>query len=252
MDAVTQSVIVVIAHPIAGNPSQFAVERALKSMELDWRVLSFDVRPDDVPAALQGFAVTGIAGVLIDPSLQAAASDWYQATGAEESGTIDCLYRDEARKFVGVNQQRRWLSDLIGQTPSEDSEAGGRIWFGESLSDSVVDRDSFPSEPAFVPVDPETIKDIKWIALSEGVNGPVELEVDEWPENDGAVHVIDLTSGRFLADHPELSAIAALGYRTINICDRKIGVLQRCLQRWTGSGPSADVLRDAIEEYLGV
>jgi hypothetical protein len=162
------------------------------------------------------------------------------------------LYRDEARKFVGVNQQRRWLSDLIGQTPSEDSDAERRIWLGETLSDSVVDRDSFPSEPAFVPVDAETIKDIKWIALSEGVNGPVELEVDEWPENDGAVHVIDLTSGRFLADHPDLSAIAELGYRTINICDRKIGVLQRCLQRWTGSEPSAEVLRDAIEEYLGV
>ncbi len=29
MDAPTQSIIVVIAHPIAGNPSQFALERAL-------------------------------------------------------------------------------------------------------------------------------------------------------------------------------------------------------------------------------
>ena len=62
MDASTEPIIAVIGHPIAGNPSQFAVERALQSMDFDWRVLSFDVLPEDVASALEGFAVTGIAG----------------------------------------------------------------------------------------------------------------------------------------------------------------------------------------------
>ena len=55
MDGTTEPIIAVLGHPIAGNPSQFAFESALQSMELDWRVVSFDVSPEDIPAALQGF-----------------------------------------------------------------------------------------------------------------------------------------------------------------------------------------------------
>ena len=48
MDGTTEPIIAVIGHPIAGNPSQLALERALRAMDLDWRVLSFDVKPDDM------------------------------------------------------------------------------------------------------------------------------------------------------------------------------------------------------------
>ena len=252
MDAATQSIIVVIAHPIAGNPTQLAVERALAAMELDWRVLSLDVRSEDVSTAMQGFSVTGIAGVLIDASLRDAATNWYRETVDSESGPIDCLYRDKTGKFAGENQQRQWISDLIGAATEEESDSQPRIWFGESLAESVVDTDQFPTEPAVAPLDGEIAENVKWIALSEAANEPVELEVEEWPKNDGSIGVIDLSNNSFTEGHPDLGKIDDLGYRTVDFCERKIGTLQRCLKRWTGSEPSAEVLRDAIEEYLGV
>ncbi len=95
MDGTTEPIIVVIGHPIAGNPSQFALERALRAMKLDWRVLSFDVKPEDVAAALEGFSVTGIAGVLIDPSVAAPASQWYADRTSSDFAIIDCLCRDD-------------------------------------------------------------------------------------------------------------------------------------------------------------
>ncbi len=263
MDAPTQSIIVVIANPIAGNPSQFALERALKSMDLDWRVVSFDVAPEDVPAALEGFAVTGIAGVLIDPSLQQEVATWYRDSPDHDDSpdhehterelqTIDCLFRGDDGKFVGINQQRDWLKDRIEQVAIEDPEVAERIWLGESLDESVVTVEQFPAEATAVPANVEILKNAKWIALTDGPNGPVELEVDDWPENDGSTNVIDLCGGDFMAGHPDLKRISDLGYHTINCCDRKIGMLQKCLNQWTGSEPSSEVLQDAIEEYLGV
>lgn len=257
MDAPTQSIIVVIAHPIAGNPTQFALERALHSMELDWRVFSFDVAPKDVPAALEGFAVTGITGVLIDRTLQPEVAAWYRNTKADGSSdvnaeTIDCLYRGDGGQFVGTNQQRNWLQSRIEQVALADQEVGERIWFGDSLDAATVTRDQFPAEPSVVPVDVEALKMAKWIALTDGTDGPVKIEVDDWPENNGSTSVIDLCSRDFGSSHPDLKKIKNLGYHTIDFCDRKIGALQRCLNQWTGSEPSTEVLRDAIEEYLGV
>ena len=248
MDAPTQSIIVVIAHPVAGNPTQLAIERALASMELDWRVLSLDVKPADVPVALQGFDVTGIAGVLVDPSLREAATAWYRETIDDQSAPIDSLSRDESGKFAAANQQKRWTSDLIG--PPSDDEA--RIWFGESLCDAVIDTELFPGESAIAPLDIEVLENLKWIALGDGSNGPVELDVDEWPKNDGSTRVIDLTTHSFTEAHPDFRKIRKLGYDVIGFSERKIGALQGCLRRWTGSTPEAEVLLDAIEKYLGV
>jgi len=243
-------------------------------MDLEWRVLSFDVQPENVAAALDGFAVTGITGVLIDPSLQGAASDWYQSqleteTSSEtKTGPIDCLHRDGENQFIGIDQQREWLNKLIDAQKSDSEEAAdpdqsfGRIWFGESFSGTSADTDRFPSLPEESPVDREVLKKATLIALTDGQNGPVELEEEDWPENDGSTLVIDLSGRSNQGDsesedelkrgHPGLETIEDLGYRVISVCDRKIGTLQRCLSLWTGSDVSSDVIRDAIEEYLGV
>lgn len=251
MDAATESIIVVIAHPIAGNPSQFAFERALRALELDWRVLSFDVRPEHVAAAVEGFAVTGIAGVLIDPSLEAAATAWYQGTVDSGVLSVDCLYRPDSaisktHPFAGVTVQREWLDQQMQSFLGEVEESPKRIWFGHILDDILVEVDRFPAQSEN-PGDTTSIKDAKLIALTEGENGPVELDEDEWPENDGSTLVIDLSSG-----HPKIERISRLGYRVISVSDRQIGTLQRGLKRWTGADVSVDVMRDAIEEYMGV
>ena len=251
MDANTESIIVVIAHPIAGNPSQFAVERALRALELDWRVLSFDVGPEDVATAIEGFAVTGIAGVLIDPSLEAAATAWYQSTVDSGVLSVDCLYRrnrsnSKANPFVGVTVQREWLDEQMQNFLDDAGEAPTRIWFGEILDDILVDVDRFPAQSEALG-DTAGIKTAKLIALTEGDNGPVQLEEDEWPENDGSTLVIDLSSG-----HPKIEKISKLGYQVISVSDRQIGTLKRGLKLWTGASASIDVMRDAIEEYMGV
>lgn len=237
MDGTTEPIIVVIGHPIAGNPSQFAVERALRAMKLDWRVLSFDVKPADVAAALEGFAVTGICGVLIDPSVAAAASQWYADRNSTDVSTIDCLYRSDGQQLVGSYEQQAWIDDQISHCGEQ------RIWLGNSLENTPVSRTGFDDEASTSPPELDLIENADVIAIADH---PV-LEAEDWPQDDGTTLVVDLTEG-----HPEGSTLRARGYRIIGIRERQIGKLQRCIQRWTGTLPPAEVVPDAVEEYLGV
>jgi hypothetical protein len=253
MDAPTESIIAVIANPIAGNPSQLALERALQSMQLDWRIVSFDVAPTDVATAMDGFAVTGIDGVLIDPTLRSPATEWYRAKIDADSDPIDCLYRDlqsadKTQQFVGAFQQRDWLNEQIDLWLGDSKDEPQSIWFGQSLHERPINQRRFPDQAA-TPGDPSVIRNASLILLADEHGG---LEEQDWPPNDGSTLVVDLSHAGFRVDHPHLATITSLGYRLITARDRKIGTLQRCLRQWTGRDPSIEVLSDAIDEYLAV
>ncbi len=243
MDGTTEPIVVVIGHPIAGNPAQFATERALRSLRLDWRVLSFDVQPSDVAAALEGFAVTGINGVIIDRSLAGEAKQWYsQRTGSDSSSTIDCLSRDGELRFVGEFEQKLWVDEQIARHDGQN-----RVWIGDCDSHAAASSEGFQQYATTPPEIIELVGQADVIVINRAASNPLELDAEDWPVNDGSTLVIDLTEG-----HEELPSIRELGYRVIGENEQRIGMLQRCLNRWTGQMPSTEVIYDAIEEYLGV
>jgi hypothetical protein len=242
MDGPTEPIIVVIGHPIAGNPAQFACERALRSLKLEWRVLSFDVKPEDVATALEGFAVTGIQGVIIDSTLSAEACHWFERHSGNPATTLDCLARDEALTFSAGFEQQRWVDEQISRHGGEQ-----RLWMGPRSGDSPASLDGF-RELAEIPADiADLVSQADVIVISGAEENPIRLESEEWPADDGSTLVIDLTAG-----HPESAKIKQLGYRVIGDNERRIGMLQRCLYRWSGQYASTEVIHDAIEEYLSV
>ena len=242
MDGTTEPILVVIGHPIAGNPAQFAAERALRALKLDWRVLSFEVQPADVAAALEGFNVTGIKGVIIDSSLAAEAKQWYSQRPGSVDSIIDCLWRDENFALLGEFEQRRWVDEQL-------TRHGGQqlVWIGTRDEATPATGEGFQEYPS-TPNDIATLAataDV--IVINATTDEPVDLDAEVWPPNDGSTLVIDLTPG-----HPEIARVKQLGYRVLSENERRIGTLQRCLHRWTGQYPSAEVIHDAIEEYLSV
>lgn len=266
MEGTTEPIIAILGHPIAGNPSQLAIERALCDMDLEWRVLSFDVEAEDVPAALNGFDVLGIRGVLIDPSVCEAAAKWYaEKSNVAEDGPpepVDCLYRDDEGRLRGSCELGDWLRgsgppaeqietpDPSAETTSEstapdepqDESKEDWVWIGDDNED--VPLCAVPHyERLDAPPDPRRISTANFILISEAV----ELETEDWPENDGSTVVIDMTEG-----HPERNRILDLGYRMVDDVQRRGATLCGCLRKWTGQDPPEDVIRDAIEEYLGV
>ncbi len=82
-ESAVQTALCVIGHPIAGNPSQFCILRALTALGLEWQCLSFDVPAESLPAAVSGIDVLGFAGALISAPHHSTAAALLQSSAAD-------------------------------------------------------------------------------------------------------------------------------------------------------------------------
>ncbi len=58
----TPTLVGLIGHPVAGNPTGMMMEAAFEQAGLDWRYVSMDVAPGGLEAAVSGLAVLGFRG----------------------------------------------------------------------------------------------------------------------------------------------------------------------------------------------
>jgi len=89
-----QEVVAVLASPAAGNPSQYLFERALATAGLDWRLITCDVDPVHLAAAIRGAAALGfrgciVAGPLREPALGLVATASPAATFARAVSLLE-------------------------------------------------------------------------------------------------------------------------------------------------------------------
>ena len=251
MDGYTEPLIAVIGHPIAGNPSQFAIERALQSLELDYRVTSFDVQPEQLEAALSGLEVLGFLGVLVDESLASEVGQWWKKRNPEleTSAPIHCLFRDPDAEetFAAHDSLSRWIVATC-QNHFADATIESILWLG-ARSDTFPTEIKSSDEMMLSTRTPtvESVEQANLIVIAPGPKKDVQLDAGDWPDNDGSTLVLDLTSG-----HEELPTVDERGYTTLSIRSRQTGIICQSLHRWTDLVASETVTREAIEEYLGV
>ncbi|MCE9632207.1 MAG: hypothetical protein K8S94_16030 [Planctomycetia bacterium] len=68
-----QEIIALLGCPAAGNPAQYLFERAITAADLDWRFVTCDVAAEDVAAAIAGVVVLGFRGCVLSGPLREAA-----------------------------------------------------------------------------------------------------------------------------------------------------------------------------------
>ncbi|MGB7343588.1 MAG: hypothetical protein WBD20_05215 [Pirellulaceae bacterium] len=253
MDDLTEPLIAVIGDPIAGNPSQLAIELALKSLGLEYHVNSFQVSSDNVVAALDGLQVLGYRGVLVDDSLALLAAAWSEGQSSEGYGgsPINCLYRkleDEERLYAS-DTHGQWLTAQANEHFKQlETTIEKCLWLGnrnKKFPADLVDVNKTELSTRTPSVDSVVQADL--IVLSSGPKGEVPLDINEWPADDGSTLIIDLTDG-----NEEICNAADKGYKVISSLDRQIGTIAQSFQLWTGAQPSTTIIREAIEEYLSV
>ena len=253
MDGTTEPVVAVIGHPIAGNPAQFAIERALLSMRLAWRVMSFDITPDRVATALDGLETLAFRGVLVDRSLADAATDWYRDREPSENvkTPIGCLFRraDQKDRFAGNSPASDWLA---GQIEKHFADRGRSIehaiWLGDADPIFPPEAVTFSAASKRKKVsNPEAVAACDLVVVSDRDGKPISLGVNDWPRNDASKLVIDLTIG-----HPDQAQIRELGYSLLSAEKLRVGMIGQAIRQWTAEAASDDVLQEAIEEYLAV
>lgn len=234
MDGITDPVVLVLGHPIAGNPSQFAFERALDALGLRWRVLSCDVAPDRVNAAIAGADALGFHGLLLDRNL----------VDGDGERRDDFYRRPESGQAAWVSEDvmRSWLEQVIRDFfQSETSPIGPLLWIGQPDPSFPSQLSPRQSQSPIAWASTESIEKADLIAISEPV------DAGDWPTCGHPTLVVDL------ANPPnDVEQIRSLGYEVLGRKEIRVGVLMRCLGQWTGQHPSAEVLSDAVEEYLAV
>jgi shikimate dehydrogenase len=90
-----QDIVSCMGQPVAGNPTQFMMERAFAAAGLEWRYLTLEVSPAQLPDAVRGMRAMGFRGgnftiphkVAVVPLLDGLTPS------AELMGAVNCVYR---------------------------------------------------------------------------------------------------------------------------------------------------------------
>ena len=119
-DASIQEIVAVFGQPVAGNPTQFMMERALAQAGLDWRYLTLEVAPELLGDAIRGMRAMGFRGCNLTKPHKVAVIEFLDrlAESAEICGAVNCVVREGA-KLVGENTDGKgFLQSLEEVTPA--------------------------------------------------------------------------------------------------------------------------------------
>jgi len=102
--------------PVAGNPTQYMLEKAFDAARLDWRFLTFEVPPLDFEGALRGARIFSFHGVMLAPPHRSRVMPYLEDVGdaARISGQVNCIKQQHGR-LHGYNTEGRALRQLLEQ-----------------------------------------------------------------------------------------------------------------------------------------
>jgi shikimate dehydrogenase len=109
-----QPILALLASPVGGNPTQYAVEKAFAAMNLDWRFLSLEVSPEGLADAVKGMRAMGFrGGAIANPHRRAVLPLLDEATQiADLLGSVNFI-RGVENHLLGDNTEGRGLLEAV-------------------------------------------------------------------------------------------------------------------------------------------
>jgi shikimate dehydrogenase len=266
----------VFGWPVAENPTQAMIEPAFADLELDWRYLTVEVRPEGLGDAVRGARAMGWRGFncTIPHKLKVIEFLDELTPAAEAIGAVNCVV-DRDGRLVGDNTDGKgFVRSVEGIRPIPGLSAvilgaGGaaraiavelalsgarRLTIanrtadrGEALARHVVDRTGVPTE--FLPVDPT-------IRIDESADLFVNAtSIGLFPDVDATVPVdaATLRPGLIVCDvipnPPRTRLIRDAESRGCVVLDglgMLVGQGVIGIKLWTGRDPDPEVMRNAL------
>jgi shikimate dehydrogenase len=262
-----EEIVAVLGAPAAGNPSQYLFERAFQAAGLEWQVVTCEVNPERVAEAVAGAAAMGFRGCLLAGPLRrlvlplvASASPAATFAGGvgllERSGTGFSGHMTDGR---GVIEALRAHVDPAGRdvlvlgagltgraSALELALAGARRIFNaapqEEWATSLVEDLSRVHE-----------QPVEQLAWGERLTVPPEVSIVV-RATERAVPLDELRGEIVLADlDPEAAApVEATAAGCCFVDGLEIRAVQAAIdfQSLTGLATDADMLREALDEFL--
>lgn len=115
-DSLLQPILALIGHPVAGNPTQYMVEKVFSQLQMDWRYLSLDVAADDLATAVRGMQAMGFAGGNCGQPHKQAVLPYFDRNSqtAELSGVVNVFVRKDDQ-LVGENTEGKAVLQAVAK-----------------------------------------------------------------------------------------------------------------------------------------
>lgn len=281
MSTALQEIVCCMGQPVAGNPTQYIMEKAFAAAGLDWRYLTLEVSPEQLADAVRGMKAMGFRGgnftvphkVAVLPLLDGLSP------AAELIGAVNCVNQTEG-KLLGENtdgkgflQSLRTVVDPAGKQIVVLGAGGAaravavELALAGAAAITIVNRTPDRGQPLVdvlasktkaaatlvewkgdyaVPATTEVLIN----ATSIGLNDPaarVPVAVDSLRQGLVVADVVfNPPKTRFLAEAEQHGCTTLDGLGML-VNQAVIG-----FEIWTGVKPDAAVMREALEEFLGL
>jgi shikimate dehydrogenase len=276
-----QELTACFGQPVAENPTQVMMEAAYRHHGLDWRYLTIEVAPQDLPAAVAGARAMGFRGFNCTIPHKVAVIEHLDGLGESASlmGAVNCVVR-RGDQLIGENTDGKGfvksLRELVDPTGKrvvmfgaggaaraigvEVALAGAThitivnrsVERGQELTDLLNER--VPAEAQFVPwdrtFDVPAGTDIVINATSIGLFPDFDARLD--------LNIETLTGDMVVADvipnPPRTKLVQDAQARGCTVIDG-LGMLVNQgtigVEYWSGIDPDPAVMRAALEEVFG-
>lgn len=282
-----QELVGCFGFPVAENPTQAMIEPAFRDMGLDWRYLTLEVKPGDLPAAVSGARAFGFRGFNCTIPHKVAVIQHLDGLGesAELMGAVNCVVnRDE--KLIGENTDGkgfvssfRELADPRGKSLVLLGAGGAARAIGVEMAlagvNSIVLVNRSESRG-------RELEQLFSGRLREAVGGNLDVEFVPWkedfdvpggseivvnatsiglyPDVDARIplNVDTLTSDMVVADvipnPPQTRLVREAREKGCRVIDG-LGMLVAQgvigIEYWSGQSPSPAVMRKGLEDVFG-
>jgi shikimate dehydrogenase len=276
-----QELVAVFGQPVAENPTQVMIEAAFRALGLDWRYLTIEVAPADLPDAVRGMRAMGFRGgnctlphkVAVVPLLDELSP------AARAIGAVNCIVRQGGRLLGENTDGKGFLESVQSLGPVAGHRAvllgaggaaraiGVELLCAGAASVTVVNRSAgrgielvevleraAPGRAHFVrwegdfavPAGTDYLINATSIGLFPGVSARVPIAVESLRPPLVVCDVIPNPPGTRLIRDAEARGCTALDGLGMLVNQGVIGV-----RLWTGREPDAGVMRRALEEVFG-
>jgi len=270
-----------MGQPVAGNPTQFMMERVFVAADLDWRCLTLEIPPENLPDAVKGLRAMGFrGGSLAIPHKVAVVQRLDQLSEtAELVGAVNCINRDGDR-LVGENTEGKgFVQSLSDATNPEGKKvvifgAGGtaraiavEVGLAGAAELTIVNRTAERGQALVdllnerVKVSAELVHLNGDYALDEGTEIVINATSIGSDDEDARVPLVvdSLRPEMVVADvilYPSETRLVldatTRGCTTVDGLGMFVNQSVIAFKLWTGVDPDGAVMREALEEYLEI
>ncbi len=276
-----QEIVVLFGYPVAGNPTQYLMEKAFAQAGLDWRYLTLEIPPDRLADAARGMRAMGFLGGNVTMPHKVAILPFLDelSEAARLIGAVNCWKRQDER-LIGDNtdgkgflQSLRTMIDPAGKRIALLGAGGAaraiavELGLAGAAHITIVNRTAGPGEELSRLVSEQVHAPAEFVAWRGDYVVPADADVlinatsVGFGDADARVPVASpsLRAGLIVADviinPPDtrlLREAHAQECRTLDGLGMLVNQAAIAFRIWSGLDADTAIMRDAAEEFLAI